>query len=281
MPQLLTLDSMSDDAFSQERRAQLAGIRLLATDMDGTLTINGQFEPDLLSAFKRLQAIGLPVMIVTGRSAGWVSGLVHYLPAVVGAIAENGGLYIGKPSANQGFAEDSAEPMILPDIPRMTQHRDRLEGLFNKLKARYPHLRPAADNVFRLTDWTFDIDGLNKDDIALMQDICATHALGRGMDLTYSTVQCHLKIERQNKAHGLNRVLQTHFPQLSPSEVLTLGDSPNDESLFDAAQFPNSVGVANVTDYLPELTHTPQYITRSPEGKGFLELVECLIAARS
>ena len=261
MPQTLTSDSLSASC-----RAQLAGARLLATDMDGTLTVGGQFKPDLLMAFERLQSMGVSVMIVTGRSAGWVSGLVHYLP-VVGAIAENGGIYIHK---------QAPEPMILPDIPRMTQHRDRLESLFNKLKTRYPTLRPSVDNAFRITDWTFDIDDLTAEDIALMQETCGHHAMG----FTYSSVQCHLKIERQNKAQGLSRTLQKHFPQLSPDHILTVGDSPNDESLFDAAQFPLSVGVANVAHYLADLQHQPQYVTRSPEGTGFLELVNCIIAAR-
>ncbi|MEM6449917.1 MAG: HAD family hydrolase [Cyanobacteria bacterium P01_D01_bin.105] len=269
MPQRLSPASLTPSC-----RAQLASIRLLATDMDGTLTVNGQFESGLLTAFERLHAVGLPVMIVTGRSAGWVSGLVHYLP-VVGAIAENGGVYIAKHTAADAVIE--AAPMILPDIPRMTQHRDRLETLFNKLRARYPNLRPSADNAFRITDWTFNIDGLSQDDIALMQETCAHHTMG----FTYSTVQCHLKIQTQNKANGLAHVLQQHFPQLSPNQVLTIGDSPNDESLFDTAQFPCSVGVANVSRYLPELTHQPQYVTQSPEGKGFIDVVDCLIAART
>lgn len=251
---------------SETCRAQLADIRLVATDMDGTLTVNGQFEGILLSAFDKLAEIGIPVMIVTGRSAGWVSGLVNYLP-VVGAIAENGGLYIDK---------QNPEPVILPDIPRMSQHRDRLENLFNKLKTRYPHLRPSADNAYRITDWTFDIGDLTPEDIALIQETCTHHTMG----FTYSNVQCHLKIERQNKAHGLHSVLQKHFPQLLPSQVLTVGDSPNDESLFDTEQFPCSVGVANIAHYLPTLTHRPTYVTKASEGKGFIEVVKCLLATK-
>ena len=267
MPQTL-----SPLALSKECRAQFANVRLVATDMDGTLTVNGQFKPTLLLAFEKLAELGIPVMIVTGRSAGWVSGLVHYLP-VVGAIAENGGLYIPKPSVDT----PNPEPMILPDIPRMTQHRDRLETLFNKLKTRYPTLRPSIDNTFRITDWTFDIEGLTSEDIALMQETCEHHAMG----FTYSNVQCHLKIARQDKAQGLTRVLQRHFPQLSASEVLTVGDSPNDESLFDAEQFPCSVGVANVAHYLPDLAHHPRYVTQASEGAGFVELVKCLMTARA
>lgn len=246
--------------------APLSEIRLVATDMDGTLTTAGQFTPALLTAFEQLRALGIEVMIVTGRSAGWVSGLVNYLP-VVGAIAENGGLYLGK---------QTPEPVILPDIPRMSTHRDRLSHLFTKLQSRYPHLRPAADNLFRLTDWTFDIAGLTDEDVAwLQQTTCAEPTMG----FTYSNVQCHLKIKRQNKAAGLRKVLQQHFPQLTAAQVLTVGDSPNDESLFDREQFPQSVGVANVAHYLPTLAHRPTYVTDAAEGAGFLEIVEGLRVA--
>ncbi len=248
-------------------QADLSSIRLVATDMDGTLTIAGQFAPELLQAFARLRAQNIEVMIVTGRSAGWVSALVNYLP-VVGAIAENGGLYISK---------QNPEPLILPDIPLMSTHRDRLLALFDELKIRHPDLRPALDNRFRITDWTFDIEGLTAANLAWMQQICADHTMG----FTYSNVQCHIMIKRQNKAAGLAKVLREQFPHLSSVEVVTVGDSPNDESLFDPAQFPCSVGVANVAHYLPVLSHQPAYVTASAECVGFIELADKLIATRS
>jgi hydroxymethylpyrimidine pyrophosphatase-like HAD family hydrolase len=251
---------------SELAQAALGAIRLIATDMDGTLTSEGQFTPALLASFERLHEHGIEVMIVTGRSAGWVSALVNYLP-VVGAIAENGGLYIGK---------HRPDPVILSDIPRMSVHRDRLATLFDKLKARYPDLQPAADNPFRITDWTFDVKGLSAADLTWMQDLCEENAMG----FTYSNVQCHLKIQRQSKAHGLARVLQQQFAQVAPTAVVTVGDSPNDESLFDPSQFPYSVGVANVVHYLPVLAHQPTYITAAAEGAGFVELVDTLIAAQ-
>jgi hydroxymethylpyrimidine pyrophosphatase-like HAD family hydrolase len=247
-------------------QADLSDIRLVATDMDGTLTSAGQFTPALLQAFARLHEQGIEVMIVTGRSAGWVSGLVNYLP-VVGAIAENGGLYIGK---------QTPEPVILSDIPRMSGHRDRLATLFDKLKLRCPNLRPSADNPFRITDWTFEIEGLTEADLAWMQTVCEENTMG----FTYSNVQCHLKTKRQNKADGLVKVLQQQFSHIGSTAVVTVGDSPNDESLFDPSQFPCSVGVANVAHYLPVLAHQPAYITALNEGAGFVELVDRLVAAQ-
>ena len=241
-------------------------IRLVATDMDGTLTKSGEFTPALLKAFELLKQHNIDVMIVTGRSAGWVSAIVNYLP-VVGAIAENGGLYIDK---------QSGESKILSDIPRFSHHRDRLETLFNHLRDRYPSLCPSADNSYRITDWTFDIDGLTKSDLDWMQAAC--HA--KLMDFTYSTVQCHIKVKGQEKALGLNKALRQKFPTMTASSVVTVGDSPNDASLFDPEQFPCSVGVANVSHYLAVLAHTPAYITTAPEVEGFVELVSQLTKSR-
>ena len=64
---------------------------LVATDMDGTLTQQGRFTSYLFMALEALADTQIYVLLVTGRSAGWVQGLKTYLP-VTGAIAENGGL---------------------------------------------------------------------------------------------------------------------------------------------------------------------------------------------
>lgn len=241
-------------------------IRLVATDMDGTLTSAGEFTPALLESFELLRQHDIDVLIVTGRSVGWVSALVNYLP-VVGAIAENGGLYIDKLSG---------ESRILPDIPCFSQHRDRLEALFNHLRERYRDLCPSVDNPYRITDWTFAIDNLTQRDLDWMQATCSAKL----MDFTYSTVQCHIKVKGQEKALGLNKVLQQEFPKVPATSVVTVGDSPNDASLFNRDHFPYSVGVANVSHYLKVLAHTPAYITTSPEVGGFVELVDQLTKSR-
>jgi hydroxymethylpyrimidine pyrophosphatase-like HAD family hydrolase len=61
--------------------------------------------------------------------------------------------------------------------------------------------------------------------------------------------------------------------------VVTVGDSPNDESLFDGDRFPLSVGVANIQHYLQQLQHQPRYITQASEVEGFSEFAHGLIQA--
>lgn len=235
---------------------------LIATDMDGTLTRQGQFTADLLAGLAQLQRAGWTVLVVTGRSAGWVQGLAHYLP-IAGAMAENGGVYF----------PGSDRPEYLTKITNLADHRCSLEKVFRHLGHHWPDLVPAEDNAFRLTDWTFSTEGLTPEDLTHMAEIC--HHLEGGF--TYSTVQCHIFPLGQSKAAGLQRVLQRHFPQFTPQQVITIGDSPNDVSLFNPDLFPQSVGVANVKHYWPHLAHHPRCVTHQPEVEGFLELTQALL----
>jgi hydroxymethylpyrimidine pyrophosphatase-like HAD family hydrolase len=237
----------------------VAQLRLIASDVDGTLTQNEQFTPELFKAIAQLNQANLPLLLVTGRSAGWVDALRHYLP-VAGAIAENGGVYFAAEGPYQ----------VLSDIPDLAHHRQQLADRFGLLQQQYPQLKASADNPFRITDWTFDVAGLTPIEIAAIARQCV------GWSFTYSTVQCHIKPVGQDKARGLQQVLRQAFPALKPCQVLTVGDSPNDEAMFDPRFFPVSVGVANILAYRDRLQHLPQYVTAQSEVSGFCELAALL-----
>lgn len=240
-----------------------SNVRLVATDMDGTLTRKGKFTSELLQSLQDLATAGIKVVIITGRSAGWVSGLAYYLP-VVGAVAENGGLF---------FLGGSEKPVALSPIPDLIAHRQNLASAFQQLQTQFPQIQESADNRFRVTDWTFDVQSLSTDELKTLNHLCEQ----MGWGFTYSNVQCHIKPLGQDKAHGLLQVLQEYFPQYTPEQVVTVGDSPNDESLFDQRYFPVSVGVANVLEYANQLQHQPVYMTSAAEGEGFCELVQMIL----
>jgi HAD superfamily hydrolase (TIGR01484 family) len=243
-------------------QADLSDILLIASDVDGTLTLNGKFSSDFISTLLDLQSAGIKVLLVTGRSAGWVSALVNYLP-VAGAIAENGGLFL-QPNGQQD---------LLSSIPNVSRHRILLENTFHHIKQKFPNLHPSTDNQFRITDWTFDINDLSTDDIQAISSQCQQ----MGWSFTYSNVQCHIKPPHQDKATGLDAVLKNHFPELNSQQVLTVGDSPNDEAMFNPAKFPISVGVANIRHYQDKMLHLPKYMTHTSEFAGFQELVTLLL----
>ncbi len=126
---------MSIAPLSQAARA-LQAVRLVATDMDGTLTTADRFTATLLQTLEQLAAAEIQVLIVTGRSAGWVSGLVHYLP-IWGAIAENGGLF---------YTKTQLAGTLLVSIANGMQHRQQLAEMFQRLQTQFPNLRESGDN---------------------------------------------------------------------------------------------------------------------------------------
>ncbi|MDZ7968196.1 MAG: HAD family hydrolase [Nostoc sp. DedSLP03] len=253
MSRHLSLSPLSEVSFTS-----FSNIRLIATDMDGTLTKRGKFTPTLLQALEDLAAADIKVLIVTGRSAGWVSGLSSLMP-VAGAMAENGGLYF--PPGNQ-------KPIVLTPIPDLVQHRQHLAMTFENLQTKFPQIQESTDNRFRITDWTFDVAGLRENELQTLDHLCQQ----MGWGFTYSNVQCHIKPQEQDKAVGLLQVLREYLPPYSPEQIVTVGDSPNDESLFDRRYFPVSVGVANVLEYADKLQYQPAYMTAAAEGDGFCEL---------
>ena len=238
-------------------------ISLVATDVDGTLTREGKLTTALLQALENLADRGIKVIILTGRSAGFVNALVSYLP-IVGAVAENGGLF---------YPADSEDIVKLNSINDYDEHRQALAAAFSKLQTRFPRIQESSDNRFRLTDWAFYAADLTTQELTILDNLCQD----MGWGFTYSAVQCHIIPLGQEKAKALLQVLKQYFPEYQTEQVVTVGDSPNDESLFDQAFFPISVGVANVLEYAERLKHKPVYVTSASEGEGFCELVEYLL----
>lgn len=241
---------------------RLGDIRLLATDMDGTLTQDSKFTARLFQILEKLSQNNIDVLIVTGRSAGWVQAIATYFP-LVGAIAENGGLL---------YWSHAEKPQITSDINDIERHRQKLKSTFQLLQHKFPQIQESADNRFRITDWTFDVRDLSPKDLQQIARIC--HQQGWGF--TYSTVQCHIKPQNQDKAIALKQIIQQYYPNLKLEQIITVGDSPNDESLFNR-KFPISVGVANILDYRDRLRNLPAYVTSKLEAEGFIELAELVI----
>ncbi|NET47378.1 MAG: HAD family phosphatase [Merismopedia sp. SIO2A8] len=252
--------------------------RFIATDMDGTLTKRGKFSSRLLETLETLATAQWPVMIVTGRSAGWVNSVAHYLP-IVGAIAENGGI----------FYEPGGASQLITSIPDLDLHREKLADTFGTIQTHYPRLMESDDNPFRLTDWTFDVGDLSPSDIDAIAQICQDE----GWSFTYSTVQCHIKPIGQDKGTAVREAIARYFPQYQDqdpvlkniqgtvqdalAQVVTVGDSPNDVSLFNPDLFPCSVGVANVEEYRDRLQYFPCHLTSAREVEGFCELAHALL----
>jgi len=251
-----------------EDLSEFAEITLVASDIDGTLTLGDKITAQLVSDISILQDHGISLLMVTGRSVGWGQALAGYLP-VAGVIAENGGVFVGS-------GEEPPRPLV--DVGDLRKHRAGLENCYEGLKKHYPHLRETADNLFRLSDWTFGVAGLSAEQLVEMNELCR----GWGYTFTFSSVHCHIMDPRQDKAAGVERA-RAYLPAIIPEKkesMVTIGDSPNDAPLFDALRFPCSVGVRNCEEYLHLMKHRPKYISRHAEAAGFSSLARLLITQK-
>ena len=62
-------------------------------------------------------------------------------------------------------------------------------------------------------------------------------------------------------------------------QIVFCGDSANDATMFGF--FENSVGVANVLDFVDTMEQQPCWITKNRTASGFVELSEVILNARS
>ncbi|MBI4872986.1 MAG: hypothetical protein HY814_15640 [Candidatus Riflebacteria bacterium] len=241
------------------------GVRLLAADIDDTMTRSGKFSAAVLGRLESLAARGLPLVLVTGRPAGVAMGLLDYLPGVVAAISENGGCLCG-PGGTR----------ILPsEVVGPEQLRANLDACVREIRAAVPRARPTACCFARLTDATFEVDSVTDADRLVVDAVARRH----GLTTAASSIHLHLKSPGHDKGRALTSWLAEQRPPVRATQVVTCGDSLTDASLFDPAVFPLSVGVANVALVLDRLVSGPAYITEQPEAAGFVEVVDLLLAA--
>lgn len=237
-------------------RERLAGVRVVATDVDGTLTRNGELGAELLSALAALRRAGIVVIPISGRPAGEVLGLCRYLPVDFG-VAENG-LFEIVPDAPPRWL---SEPTDTGRLREVGEHLNR------ELDAK---LRLTADAFCRLGDVAYERDGRDEAELLRLRTAAEAH----GVHLIWSSVHVHLAERVPDKGAGLLGLLERRG--IDPRTVLTVGDAPNDAGLFTADRFGLTVGTADVLAQRRWFPHLPEFVTAAREVDGFLEIVGLL-----
>lgn len=241
-----------------ELRRRLAPIRIVATDVDGTLTRGGALDPEVVRVIAALVDAGAEVVPISGRPAGEVLGLCRYLPGVGRAIAENGLLEI-VPDVEPRWLAEPTDPVALRAVGQRLNDEHGAG------------LRLAADHPFRLGDVAYERDG--RDPATLTRLRAQAEALG--VRMVWSSVHVHLTPRPPDKGQGLLRFAADHG--LDPATILTVGDAPNDEGLFVAGRFGITVGTADVLREREAFGALPTYVTDEREAAGFLQVAQALL----
>ncbi|OUS39655.1 haloacid dehalogenase ['Osedax' symbiont bacterium Rs2_46_30_T18] len=247
-------------------------IKFVLSDVDDTLTSNGQLRPETYQAMHRLVNAGIIFIPITGGCAGWCDSFSRLWPAAA-VIGENGGFYLKRQANNHidyHFWQSETERL---------DNTQRLLQIAQEAITQVPEVRLAKDQCYRLVDvaidYNQDISGISPAQLAKI--LAVFH--GHGVNAKASSIHVNAWIGDYNKKAMACKLLASEF-QLTAAQmqqqVLFIGDSLNDETMFEF--FPNSVGVANIEQQLAQLESKPKWITQASYGQGFEQMVDAVLA---
>ena len=245
-------------------------IQFLFTDIDDTLTDEGQLHATAYAALWSLAENGIKVIPVTGRPAGWCEMIARQWP-VAGVVGENGAFYF------RYFKQKMHRHFFLDEVTRL-ENQKKLSHIQQEIFQAVPGAALASDQFCRLFDLAIDfcedVPPLTSVDVQKIVALFEKHGAQakvssihvNGWFGTYNKLTmalCYLEREWQVKA------------EQAPVVAGFSGDSPNDEPMF--AYFPHSFGVANIKKFIVNLKSPPTYVTTHEGGHGFVEIAQQII----
>lgn len=241
-------------------------IKAVMTDIDGTITsgagiMRGEhsFSPKVTDVIRRFEASGVAVGFVSGRNIPDLETYARELGVSGPLVAENGALAKIKSGAE-----------LIP----LGFKRDAVARQLEKLNALFPGaIETGQWNHTRAVDLILVLHGVTGDEIR--KHLTDTELLDSGYVF-------HLTPRGARKGETLLKLLcYDGFRDISPDEILVLGDAPTDLSLFEC--FPMSVHVLNPA--VPPVNQTllkeiARYVSESTCEDGFVEAAEHILALR-
>jgi hydroxymethylpyrimidine pyrophosphatase-like HAD family hydrolase len=216
--------------------------QLLATDYDGTLAHDGRVDKMTIAALEKLLASGRRLILVTGRELPDLLAIFPRIELFERVVAENGALLYRPATREQLPLAEAPSPKFLQML------RDRGVQPISVGKVIVATWTPHEQTVLR----TIRDCGL---ELQVIFNKGAVMVLPAGV----------------NKASGLAAALKAL--ELSPHNVVAVGDAENDHAMLDHCGF--GAAVANA---LPSVKESADWVTRADHGAGVTELIEKLIA---
>ena len=249
-------------------------IRGLFADIDDTLTTDGRIPARVFQAMEELRSLGLMIVPITGRPAGWCDMIARTWP-VDGVVGENGALAFRYDGESQTMLRLYQDPSV-----RRRANMERLAVIRDEVLAEIPGVQVAADQPYRETDLAIDfnedVEGIPDqaiDEIVAIYEkhgatakVSSIHVNGwfgsydkLGMTKRFLLDVCGIDLESEEQAY------------------VFVGDSPNDAPMF--GYFTNSVGVANLEELKDRCPQLPAWLTSRERSDGFVELAAAVLQA--
>jgi HAD superfamily hydrolase (TIGR01484 family) len=247
-------------------------VRVLLTDIDGTLTEAGRLPAHSYNSLCELSKAGFDIIPVTGRPAGWCEMIARLWP-VHGVVGENGAFY---------FRYDKKMKRVFVREKEQRQvDREKLRTIRKQILTEVKGSGIASDQFSRLfdlaVDFCEDVKPLKKQQIDRIVEIFEEH----GAVAKVSNIHVNGWFGDYDKVSTCKLYLKNEFgfSEMEMKEKCAFaGDSPNDEPMFGF--LPNSFAVANIKNFIDQLKHKPSYVASKDEGAGFKQIADRLLALK-
>lgn len=246
------------------------------TDIDDTLTTDGQLPAAAYAALERLAEAGLQVVPITGRPAGWCDMIARLWP-VAGIVGENGAFYF----SYDRQARVMRQRFFATDEERRA-NRERLNALREQILREVPGAGIASDQLYREADLAIDFC----EDVTPLpsSDVDRILALFAEAGAIAKVSSIHVNgwfgdYDKLSMARIFARDILGLDIDAMRDRVIFVGDSPNDGPMFGF--FPNSCGVANVRAFPAGSFNPPAFVADAEGGEGFVEVAERILQAHS
>jgi Cof subfamily protein (haloacid dehalogenase superfamily) len=264
-------------------------IRLVIADIDGTLVTKEKLlTPHSVQAVQRLNDAGILFGVTTGRPPAGTRMLVDSLPGLKFIAGFNGGIIVRRdfslfkqnllPAA---IAQQVVETILqhgmdvwlytdkdwfVRDIRAYRVDREEKTVQFP------PKVTPTFAGLF---DRVVKIVGVSKDyDIVAQCEKNVQEKLGASVSAARSQ-PFYLDVTHPKANKGQVVLLASEFSGVPPQEIATIGDMPNDVTMFQQSGVSIAMGNAS-----PEVQKAATYVTASNEQEGFAMAVEQFILPR-
>lgn len=265
-------------------------IRLVIADVDGTLVTKDKVLTDrAISAVQALKNAGIAFSITSGRPPKGMKSVIDTLNLTHPIAAFNGGVIV-RPDFSvleeSYLPREVAESVIASIIgfgldawlytdqewfvrDASAPHVAREEWTVKFAPRIVPDFKPHLDRVAKIVGVSDDYPLVERCE-AHLRHLCGNSASAARSQPYYLDVT-HPKA---NKGHVVTTL--ANMLDITPEEIATIGDMPNDVLMFEKSGLSIAMGNAS-----PEVQSRADYVTTSYEDEGFANGMEKFILNRA
>jgi Cof subfamily protein (haloacid dehalogenase superfamily) len=268
-----------------------SAVRLLLADVDGTLVTKQKVLTErAISAIRNMEAAGIRFAITSGRPPKGMAMLIQPLALSTPIAAFNGGMFVNSDLSlisQHVLGHEVVEPVIkiIEDhklaawIYRGTDwfvhelhgsHVDREEWTVKFSPVVVPSYEGKLDDVAKVVGVSDDLEAVARCEKAVHAAF-GPSAVSAARSQPYYLDVTHPDANKGGVVAALAKMLN-----LAEAEIATIGDMPNDISMFERGGL--SIAMGQSSD---EVKQAADEVTESCEEEGFAVAIERFILKRS